>query len=318
MESKINTYEIPLDEYDGLVRKCCLNWRNWLKTILLKEESLHLGEADAIIVVGSDGKEERHPQSKTEIVLLRKGLEKNKRENSSLQIPNSLPSQILYDEIRLEEVPPPILSYYNNSPKAVYPDLILNSILILGNPKTHLQARIKVIKEMTDDGPIGKRIREELKKQLSSYRTTLSTGFYRGLPVFADGWQYYYENEDPKKLQLGFKMGPLRVVQRRLDILTVEAWKKNLLNDQEIPNLPTNTCDRIDYFCAKGLIKKDFASQLQQAYLWFLREYHRVQEIFKNSDRKKIVGRPYDQTDFEKHKSIVIRFSSLEFSKSFS
>ncbi len=166
--------------------------------------------------------------------------------------------------------------------------------------------------EEMSSGIEGKKIREELRKQLSSHRQTLKEGRYRELPVFSDGFQYYYESEDPKKLQLGFKMGPLRAVQRRLDILTAEAWRSGKLTEEDLSTLPTDTVSRIDYFVNLCMLDISFASQLKEAYLWCLREYHHAQEIFKNSDRCKAIKIPYDQGKFDIYKEIIYLFSTLQ------
>ena len=72
MERKgaFDPYNLSPIEYSGLVASCCQNWRQEIADFLgvLLPESLR--EVVAIVAVGSDGKEERHPQSKTELVII--------------------------------------------------------------------------------------------------------------------------------------------------------------------------------------------------------------------------------------------------------
>lgn len=111
MKEIIDPYKLSLSEYDGLVRVCCLNWRNELIKLLIGEGAAsYLGKNDAVIVVGSDGKQERHPQSKTEIVvILESGLESQR-----LAVVNSLslPPEILCEEIK--SLNGSLLSYFKN------------------------------------------------------------------------------------------------------------------------------------------------------------------------------------------------------------
>lgn len=307
---KFDCFDLPLIEYYSLVKVICQNWREELSNSIDKILPFSLNNDVAIVVVGSDGKEERHPQSKTELVILY---------NSDLSIiPHCLSTYcelgtlpVLCCEIKAVGDTAEVLSFYRNSSSNIFPDRVLNSIVIWGNQNLHLKARRQVITEMVSDDQIGKKIREEMRNQLSNYKQALLKGRYRGLPIFDSGKQYYFESEDPKKLQLGFKMGPLRCVQRRLDLLTIEAWKKGMIKENDLSNLPTNTYDKIDYFSSLQVIDVPFALQLKNAYLWFLREYHRAQEIFKNSDRISVINSPYNQEVFEQYKDIIYRFSLL-------
>ncbi len=304
---------LSLTEYFGLVRVCCQNWRQELKD-LIDNLPATLENKVAFVVVGSDGKEERHSQSKTELVFLYDPLLLYKIDGHPSQFIRFREGSVICNEIRPVEADGETLSFFNNSSQSIFPDRILNSIVVWGSPDIHLRARMQVIREMVGQDERGGRIREALRKQISSYRQTLKNGFYRGLPVFKDGIQYYYECEDPKSLQLGFKMGPLRAVQRRLDILTVQTWQGSIANltEENIYNLPTNTCDRIDFFLSLKLLDEGFASQLKEAYLWFLREYHRAQELYKNSDRRQVIRLPYKKEDFDNYGEIVYQFSLLQ------
>lgn len=304
-------FNLPPNEYAGLVLTCCQNRREELVRLfnILFSGETNLKQKLAIIAVGSDGKEERHPQSKTELVVLyQNGDDKNFPIKANLILENINDSTLLINEIRNINDPNQILSFYSNDSNCVYPDRILNSILIWGNPEIYQKARRKVVSEITENSPQGKRIKEALRKQLSTYRKTTESGQYRDQTVYDNVNQYYFESDDPKQIRFGFKMGPLRAVQRQLDRLTIVAFKEGKITLNDIEKLPTNTVSRIEFLALIGLIDKNFAQQLIEAYLWFLREYHRIQEKFKQSDRKQVVSLPYNREEFDRHIEIIKSF----------
>lgn len=311
-KNPFNCFNLSPNEYAGLVLVCCQNRRNELtnKFNSLFPESLGLKDKLAIIMVGSDGKEERHPQSKTELVILFQNGEDNLTKIISILNGLNDPS-LLIEEFRNLDNPDEILSFHINNPQSIYPDRILNSVLVWGNNKIHQEARKKVVSEMIEDSSRGKKIREAIKGQLYTHKKTIITGKYRGQIVFDSENQCYFESNDPKELRYGFKMGPLRAVQRKLDLLTIEAFKRGLVTIDNIENLPTDTVSRIEFFANIGLIDKDFAQSLIEAYLWFLREYHRIQEEFKQSDRTQVITLPYNQEEFNQYIKIIKDFVGL-------
>ena len=308
-KNNFDCFNLPPVEYSGLVLVCCQNRRNELRTLLNNVIPEELSQKLAVIIIGSDGKEERHPQSKTELVILYQNTEDDLQKKIKLALSQLGDPTLLIEDFK--NISEGTLSFYNNDPKTIYPDRILNSILVWGDVSIYTEARIKVLWEMTEDSNQGKKIKEEIRKQLSTYRQTTKTGRFRNQVVFDNTYQYYFESDNPKELRYGFKIGSLRAVQRRLDLLTIEAFKKGKLTLDEIESLPTNTAERIDFFVTHGLIDKDFAQKLIEAYLWFLREYHKIQELFKKSDRAQIISLPYDQEEFEKYKQIILDFANL-------
>ncbi|MGB9707575.1 MAG: hypothetical protein ACPL1D_02380, partial [Microgenomates group bacterium] len=262
-KNNFDCFNLPPVEYSGLVLVCCQNRRNELRTLLNNVIPEELSQKLAVIIIGSDGKEERHPQSKTELVILYQNTEDDLQKKIKLALSQLGDPTLLIEDFK--NISEGTLSFYNNDPKTIYPDRILNSILVWGDVSIYTKARIKVLLEMTEDSNQGKRIREEIKKQLSAHRQTTKTGRFRNQVVFDNTYQYYFESDNPKEWRHGFKMGPLRAVQRRLDLLTIEAFKKGKLTLDEIESLPTNTVERIDFFVTHGLIDKDFAQKLIEA-----------------------------------------------------
>jgi len=316
MEKRSCYQQLSLIEYYGLVKNIAENRRQELQilfNLLIKK----FGDKDwSLILVGSDGKQERHPQSKTEVVLVYKDKQtKDQNADKMAQVIKTLTYQatdpIEFSEIKVladknGENP---LSFYNNQPHQCYPDRILNADFLLGDDAVFIQAKRKTLLEAVEEGKLGKTIREELKKQLKVYKKTLTSGQYRHQIVFDENNQYYFETDDWRNVRTGFKMGPIRAVQRRLDLLTLNAVRcGKLIINELVADCPSNTCERIEFLVKRGVIDQKQEKIIVEAYLWFLREYHRIQELFKNSNRQSLISCQFDEKEFERHRKALIDF----------
>ncbi len=316
-EKKLNPFtDLNPIEYRGLLIAVNLNYQEELR------ESLppFLGEklsGICLILPGSDGKKERHCQSKTEIIVLGSVeylLQKTRDILGSSTNQHSLSEGNIYaglPEIKLlSDGSNNYLSYTYGNPKSVYPDRILHSAFLLGDEELYRRAKLEVLEELKKP-EIGK----EMKHQLKSYRKAIETGFYRDQRIFdtEKGVQYYEENDDPKLLRLGFKQAFLRTVQRKLDLLT----RRGLLSDQDLANEIknrylsglSNTLVRIKFLSALGLIPQEMVMPLIEAYYWFLQRYHEAQEQYKNTREQ--VELPFDRKLFDKHRETVLDFLHL-------
>lgn len=303
-------YSLGEFEYWGLLKTVGANWRDELRreyAALAGSSELFGDKPYCLILPGSDGKEERHPQSKTEIILL---LEESNfsleeeigKKAEAMSRKNSISGFVETKIAGSKEAP---LSFFEHSPSHVYPDRVLNSYLLVGDRQLYLRARRQVLEEMT-----GKKIKEAMRDQLRQYKKVIRTGEYRNLKVFSEeeGEQYYFESRETKRIRFGFKVGFLRAVQRKLDLETVrwlESGQEGV--DFLAQNLPMSTVERIAYFAQRGLFDKNFALNLQEAYLWFLKNYHYAQESFsKNKGRVAVVS--FSQERFAAEKEVITNF----------
>jgi hypothetical protein len=162
-------YDLDPHEYMGCVMMINEEFMSEYRRAL---SDVGLLPSQAIIVVGSDGKRERHSQSKTEFVLLGTAAEPAfdlQRIGMALAEYNKMIVSVYGRPPELRLVGGETLSYVRNNRQIVYPDRILNSSLVVGNPATQTAARHEVMKELTADGPEGKRIREKMEDQLKTY-----------------------------------------------------------------------------------------------------------------------------------------------------
>ena len=312
MNETNSCYNLRGFEYGGLLETIGVNWRNELKerlTDALFDDELLRGKQYCFITPGSDGKKERHPQSKTELILLLRQKDPQlvgevEQRMETIRREGFVLGPVETKIVGKEESS---LSFFNDLPQRVYPDRVLNSYLLMGDSRLYLEARRQILEEMK-----GGKVRKKMRNQLKQYRKAIETGEYRGLEVFSEekGEQYYFENSDTKQIRFGFKIAFLRAVQRKLDLLTVgliEEGDKNI--NMLAKSLPANTTERIDYLVKRGLLDQGFASRLQIAYLWFLKNYHKAQETFsKNKHQRAVV--PFDKNRFATEKEVIMEFVS--------
>ncbi len=315
-EKKLNPFiDFNPIEYQGLLITVNLNYQEELRKSLSPFLEGKLSGI-CLILPGSDGKQERHCQSKTEITIL--GLERNSAQTMRDILVQALKETSFSFEGDIYTGLPEIklllddnyLSYAYGNPNLVYPDRILHSAFLLGNRVLYTGALLRVLDELKNP-----RIIEKLKDQLKSYRKAIETGFYRHQPIFdaEKGVQYYEENEDPKLLRLGFKPAFLRAVQRKLDLLTRKGLVSNQDLEEKIKNQYlsglSNTLERIEFLSALGLIPQEMAIPLIEAYYWFLQRYHEAQDQYKKTRR--LVELPFDKDLFNKHQQTILEFLKI-------
>lgn len=315
-ESIFSPYtDLGIQEYLGLL--LCLN-ESYLEKTRAQLNSLSLF-ADlntnlAVLAVGSDGKQERHPRSRIELVLVS---DQHSLELDQVASQLDLASEAIgLDNQRIGGTEVKILtetvSYYKGQKYSVYPDRVINSILVSGNPEIHLQAREKALEEISSPTPSGQALRSKMKKQLHEYYKASQSGIYRNIPAFSlfENKQFYHEGSD--YLVTGFKIPFLRSVQRMLDLLTIEIIKQKIMSPNEATEvLPTMTANRIELLSDLGLLNNQ--EQLVQAYVWFLQQYHYIQENNK-SNPLQLSSLEFDVNKFNNH-SLTIKNAIEEFMK---
>ena len=314
-EQKISpaVYSLPPLEYLGLVEIINENTVKNYRDIL---GSLTLGGEECIVMVGSDGKKERHSQSKTEVVLIqgeRAIYDSAEAITYALAVKNypityQLNPSGNIEAKNLNEFIPISFAYQDRN--RVYPDRILNSTFIAGNREIATKARESVLKEMSADNPESRRIRRKMEDQLRSYKSSAKTGIVRNSIVFSleKGEQYYTEKET---LIFGFKLPFLRTVQRKLDIQTARLIRKINLDIKNLASeLPVRTVDRLQFFSDLGIISQEFTEEICISYSWFLREYHKTQETYKNNRAHVAIG--FNRKEFETHSRTILAFSKTK------
>lgn len=251
----------------------------------------------ALAVVGSDGRFERHEKRGTDIIVIA---------DSANEYPDwDLRTYLGEYGFMLEDRDLNIYDLSSNARLSVvqglrnakaFPDYLLNSDHIAGDIRLWTTARERVLNELQDP-KLYKDIRERNRKE---YAKAARTGIYAGVPVFnvADGLQFY-QDEGTAKLQLGFKVPFLRLVQSWLDLKTTDYLKHFEFDPNLIQTLsrhmPTSTSDRLCFLGQHGGIGERW-EDVYQAYGWFLREYHYAQEQYTVQG---YIESPFNKEEFE-------------------
>lgn len=296
------------------------------------ERECGLETTDFIIVaVGSDGKLERYTQSQTELVLIYhhdrpeikiavQDFFANFSDNLMLEDGLGLTNEMqttpftYVEKDGLETIEGlHKFSYINGDKKAAFPDFLLNSTLLCGDSEVFIKLKRAIYLETNTT----KRIRSAMKSQTSEYRFVCRTGRLSNsdsAPVLFQitsdgvGIQYY----DESVTCFGFKIGPIRLVQRTLDrIFTKLAKDTEILNDIIDSKLGSNTAERITYLARKQILNEDFAAELISAYFWFLKEYHKVQRKYMEQSGSRMVATTFDVVAFNHYMGIVDEFGQL-------
>jgi len=289
-------------EYWGSVVTANENHQDNIRQALRGFE-LDLPTGVAVVTVGSDGKLERFAQSMTELVLISDNAKESAlRERLGKYCKVSVPDmdfEFAYDGLpgffALDnEVP---FSFVYGDHRLIYPDFLLNSSLLVGDPVVWVQARQRVLDEQLDQRT-GQGIRRAVRKQLTHHRQIMRNGADAKTThwSFADAVQYYDESSSV----YGFKMGPIRAVQRKLDLLTLAALPL------KAEDLPTSTVERVAFFVREGRVTSELGEAVSVSYLWFLQRYHQAQMVYK--DARQPVSQPFCQEDFKSNSAAIWEF----------
>lgn len=317
-ENEFNPYtDLSSKEYINLVKA---NNRNNIVRVARDIENYPADETKiCFAVTGSDGKLERHLQSKTELIIFYENNispEPTHRFAEWYEETHGKPvgkSYVVDKNIGLPEAKKiksdTPLSYFWGQEKNVYPDRTLNATLVMGNQELLTTAKEQVLEEITADTEVGQKIRKKMKAQLKDYRHNLEKGIFHNNQTFTlatdPPLQFYDERQ--QSYTVGFKASGLRSVQRELDLATIHAIRSGEVSIKEAVKFPTNTINRIDEFKKRKIIPKELP--IEDSYSWFLRRYHMAQEKYRQ--QQSAVASPFPKDEFLQHKRIVLEFLDL-------
>lgn len=344
--NSLDSHQLPPLDYASMVQTAINpNFRGLLISRFEGFKPTYGLNSVCIVATGSDGKMERHIQSKSEFIWL-----DNRPPKSPVHISqdigkflhwydetNEIAFHQAYDalphpfEVKSLTNPEAPYSYAYGNRNVVYPDRILNSVVVFGNPNLLREAKRKVYEEITADSAVGKHIREEIKEQLRISRKALESGISRGVYCFnleqTPPVQYYNEMEtqigEPRVSTTGFKFPAMRLVQRTLDLITIDAIRTKKISIEEAIDFPTNTIARIQTLRDYGILPIN-TYDIEHAYAWFLQQYHAVQEAYKDkihqnnerhandvNSRFSTVAVPFDRQPFEHYRNTILTFSQF-------
>lgn len=297
----LGIYDLGPYDYLNVIAKENQNWQSALTGLL---SFIKPTEHYALVLVGSDGRLERHQKRVTDIVAIAETAD---------QYPNWALDEYLTDfGFCLEQHDTSVYDLTNSRPLSIvqgvgqpksFPDFLLYSHPIGGNWQYWYEARERVLTELQDPA-IRKEIRGRNRKE---YAKAARTGSYSGATAFdiSQNIQYYHVNGEPRPQQ-GFKMPFLRLAQSWLDLITIDYLRAFDFDKSEIEALarymPTPATDRINFFGQSGWLNDNW-QDIFGAYGWFLREYHFAQERFYKYGETET---PFNPEEFEFYSRVLL------------
>ncbi len=241
----------------------------------------------AIVTTGSDGRLEKSPLSKVELILLHDG--ENNPEKIIEKIPHylNLNTDIFDQKLEIKNVFQDLSCLYANIPDRVFPTRALDSKLILGNPSIKDIYLKNIILELRDGEKGSKRLERFDSKRRSHKNIFLNCGDKDSKYFNLEDGILFYDGQRVKST----KYSHLRSVQYKLasDLFkTLRRVEGKKLDSDFLLDFPINTLDRISYLAIdKNLTKisPNHWSDISNAYINSLYWYHLSEENFmKNAD----------------------------------
>lgn len=273
-----------------------------------------------VVALGSDGKKERHIQSKTELLIITREGKPTLSEELKSYVYNitGKPYESQFDsfggeiEVKSLSQETPFSFAFSEKftrPHLIFPDRVLNTQIVVGSGEVHHDARLRVIKEMGRRNALGHKIRERIKRQIMESVHSVSTGRLRKEVAFTHSdtgeqpsLQFYDEN--PSSYTTGFKGPFLRGAQRSVDLITARLILDGSITPEELTKtFPTPTIDRMQYLRRRNV---QFASpSIEDSFAWFLQEYHNAQEAYRNNPHE-TAKVPFEYSQFQAHSREVL------------
>lgn len=270
-----------------------------------------------IAVTGSDGKLERHSQSRTELMLIMENeLSESKQKQYSdwyknINLKATRQIYIVEEETGIPEIKivkdSQPLSCITGQETSFFPDRTINAAFVLGNEEILKKAKAQVFTEAASDDDIGRKIRDHMKDQLRNYKNALEQGIYHKSPSYSLSPAHQYYDEHNGSFSEGFKVSGLRPIQRKLDMLTIKAIRNNMLTIEEAVSFPTNTIERLSELKKYNIVPSEMP--VENSYSWFLQKYHHAQQEYRKTRSKVVV--PFNKDEFLKHKNVTQDFCNL-------
>src|SRR3989344_7450217 len=220
-------------------------------------ESLWDGQPEhfAVATSGSDGRFEKAPQSKMEVILLHDASFDSREISIRLKELIRACPDILWD---IDESKPlgdsskPISGYHGDSTK-LYPTRMFDAELLSGNPAVFLGGLEQQERELL--APIGEKCFDNMVQRRKDSLGIMRTGSknFRGKPIvhfdLGQGFSYYTNPHLTDGGAGSFKFGPLRAVQYRLASDLISAYRTAARAGKPLPftldDIPKNIHERL-------------------------------------------------------------------------
>jgi len=259
----------------------------------------------ALLVCGSDGRLEKGFGSRLALVAVVKDAPR-----AIFEVVKEVTRSFSLEEVEIKRLGGTVpLSYYQGNPERVWPDKILDARFLIGNLRWAWEAKQTIVEEMKERRIIGR-----LRGARKGFAKATRTGTYRRGKIFSleRGEAYYWGDRGNGSFCFGVKMGPLRLVQVAVNRFLGRRFQQQRELLPWFLELPTNTAEKIEFLAQKGWLNFQEAqvslAEIQQAYWWFLRLYHRQQYNYLRNGQSIT---PFERGEFEKWRRIILAFDQF-------
>ncbi len=227
----------------------------------------------AITVVGSDARLEKGYKSKVEIRVI-----KDKKDRGRIDISEF---KQVFSDIEVKDINK-VTFTYNDYDNRIFPSRAIDSRFVVGNFKLFERQKDQFIEECSE---YYKKLKKILSSRIKYYKQILRTGKAK----FGSEMIEHYDLENntvfyDNKKHLGFKAGPLRVIQMKLvkELIKYFSDKKD---NNFLKQMPSQTTYRILYFSNIAKKLRKIGDEINDNYMFFLKEYH-INQYFQRSREK--------------------------------
>ena len=276
--------------YSSYIKQFNVNLQSRVTKYLAEELSINPHSRIAIMITGSDGRLEKGPQSRIDLVVLKENMPSIDGIVGSVESITELNSgKSIFEDTEIKDLENDSMSFYKNQRDRTFPGRIIESELLAGNDYLGEKSRMKLYNELV--GPDGKSIKDKTKDKEKEYRKIMLSGKQtrKGEEIEhfdMDSGMVFYDPEDGI---FSFKYGPLRFIQLSFISDIVNFSRQKQRNDL-ITGLPPNIEDRFYELENLGLsgLPNNQVVELIDNYKFFLWMYHLSQSKYKQEGHKEM------------------------------
>jgi hypothetical protein len=275
----------------------------------LKDSLGNNGDANfTLATTGSDGRLEKGPQSKIEIVVIGNGDYRDTSREATDFIQTQLDRSLFHPDLEFKTLGELYITGYNGNLERAYPSRVSDSRFLYGNEPLLYDARKQLHSEIVLE-TVGRRILERMTSEMKRAKKVCEggKGTFKKQEIChfdLDRGVAHYDCEHTNSINRGsFKYGPLRLVQSGLTVDMIKRLRNNQVDLDLLENMPTNIVDRLNFLETEGItgLSQEELADLTNSYKFFLHQYHLAQEnwrVHKKSetsfDKNSIRGRLTD------------------------
>ena len=264
---------------------------------------------DAIATVGSDARLEKGYTSRIELTIL---LSENCEKEPYFKLSEEFPS-LIHPLLDFKKIISKSYLYMDDS-RRVFPTRIFDLRFIAGDYDRFVYEKSKFIQEIKLDH---QKIKKALRNKRKYYLDILTTGFAefkktRFKHYDLETGEIFYNN----KTQWGLKFGPLRTIQYHL-AYNINKILRQTGDIKFLLNLPSTIVERL-YYLENNPYTCPEINELSDNYMFFLKEYHLSQKVFKdlikkenNNPENKTLAMIYNANDWSEIKERIFSVYQL-------